>query len=194
MDSAFWNLIQFLHFSISKFVHVEKSSSFLVDTFKIWIVGFTFRENSIQRVTLKSTYANKSILLIIIKFAAWNISEYFNGLLSPSVTERTTNLCASPKSNDDGQTKSPAFSTAKKLFYSTPSFCTAWTIQTPAARILSVSCSVCWLPWITAIGNLSFKTLIVSTNKVVFQAPGLETRFKTKILFVWTICTIFFAV
>ena len=43
------------------------------------------------------------------------MSGYFNGLSSPSVTDSTTTLCASPRSKPAGQTRLPTFSISSRL-------------------------------------------------------------------------------
>ena len=50
-----------------------------------------------------------------ISSAAANMSGYLSGLSSPSVTDSTTTLCASPRSKAAGQTRLPTFSMNSRL-------------------------------------------------------------------------------
>ena len=49
-----------------------------------------------------------------MRSAARNMSGYLSGLSSPSVTDRMTTLCASPRSNAAGQTRLPTFSISSR--------------------------------------------------------------------------------
>ena len=68
------------------------------------------RIGSRQRSTSKLRCGSRSTLFSSISDAAWNMSGYLSGLSSPSVTDSTTTLCASPRSKPAGHTRLPTFS------------------------------------------------------------------------------------
>ena len=72
--------------------------------------GFTRRAIAMQRSTSKRRCGSRSVLLSSMSSAAANMSEYLSGLSSPSVTDSTTILAASPRSHSAGQTRLPTFS------------------------------------------------------------------------------------
>ena len=130
-------------------------------------------------------------MLSSIRSAAANMSGYFSGLSSPSVTESTTTLCASPRSNAAGQTRLPTFSMNSAEPGGGASVSRAWP----------TICASRWQPlpvliWIAGraggadalgvVGGLlialdhatamrSFSASIVLTSRVVLPEPGLET-------------------
>ena len=83
-----------------------------------WITsmpGFTRRASSMQRATSKRTCGKRSTLLSTMSEAAANMSGYFSGLSSPSVTERMATFAASPRSHTAGHTRLPTFSMNSRL-------------------------------------------------------------------------------
>ena len=88
--------------------------------------GLTRSALAMQAATSKSRCGSRSDLLSSIRSAAANMSGYLSGLSSPSVTENTTTLCASPRSNAAGQTRLPTFSMNSALPGTGPSVSTAW--------------------------------------------------------------------
>ena len=139
------------------------------------------------------TYGARSILLSSMRSAARNMSGYLSGLSSPSVTDRITTLCASPRSKAAGQTRLPTFSMKSRLRGATSSCASArltidasrwqplpvftWTAGAPVARMRSASNEVCWSPSTTATGVRPPHCSIVRTSSVVLPEPGLDTKF-----------------
>ena len=107
--------------------------------------------------------------------AAWNMSGYLSGLSSPSVTDRMTTLCASPRSKAAGQTRLPTFSISSRLPSAGSSRSSArrtmsasrwqplpvliWIAGAPVARMRSASRVVCWSPSITATVDAALQRL-----------------------------------
>ncbi|MNH29147.1 hypothetical protein D3C79_893590 [compost metagenome] len=112
-----------------------------------------------QRATSKLTWGSRSVLLMIISWAAANMSGYFSGFSSPSVTERMATLYFSPRSKPAGQTRLPTFSMKRMPPSLAGSWwqasCTIlasrwqplpvliWMAGTPVARMRSASALVC---------------------------------------------------
>src|ERR1022692_1047528 len=96
---------------------------------EIWITGrpgLTRCAHSIAKPTSNSRYGSRSHLLSSSSDAARNMSGYFSGLSSPSVTDHTTTLWASPRSNAAGQTRLPTFSMSRRLPGRNGSSAMAW--------------------------------------------------------------------
>ena len=128
--------------------------------------------------------------------AAWNMSGYLSGLSSPSVTDSTTTLCASPRSKPAGHTRLPTFSIISTLSSAGARRCSAvctisasrwqplpvliWIAGAPLARMRSASKLVCWSPSITATASVPASASMVRTSSVVLPEPGLDTRLSAK--------------
>jgi hypothetical protein len=104
----------------------------VADSAIIRVPGLIERAYSWHRSTSKSTYGSRSTLLTTTRSAAANMYGYFSGLSVPSVTEMTTTLARSPRSNSAGQTRLPTFSTNS----SEPA---SGARESNAARIMSAS-------------------------------------------------------
>ena len=72
--------------------------------------GCTVSRRARHLSTSKSTCGSRSILFSTTSSHARNISGYFSGLSSPSVTEATITRASSPTRNSAGQTRLPTFS------------------------------------------------------------------------------------
>jgi hypothetical protein len=79
------------------------------------MAGLTRRAKAMQRSTSKFRYGSRSTLFTSISALAANMSGYFSGLSSPSVTDRMATLAASPRSHIAGQTRLPTFSMNSRL-------------------------------------------------------------------------------
>ena len=93
-------------------------SPVVADSWITSMAGFTRRARSMQRATSNFTCGSRSVLFRIISCEAANMSGYFSGLSSPSVTERMATLAASPRSHTAGQTRLPTFSMNSRLWSS----------------------------------------------------------------------------
>src|SRR5205814_180890 len=82
----------------------------VAETASVSTPGFTEWTRARHRSRSNATCGARSILLSSTSPAARNMWGYFVGLSSPSGTEATTTLTASPRSNSAGQTRLPTFS------------------------------------------------------------------------------------
>ena len=171
-------------------------SSLVAETCRISIAGLMRRAFSRQRARSKRRCGSRSTLFSSISDAAANMSGYLSGLSSPSVTDSTTTLCASPRSKPAGQTRLPTFSIistesgagASRASAVSTSAASRWhplpvlicSAGAPVARMRSASFEVCWSPSTTATGSRPASSSIVRTSSVVLPEPGLDTRLSAK--------------
>src|SRR3954470_20588214 len=174
--------------------HAPIPSPVVTDRGRTRTWGFSERQCPASVSSRTSTYGSRSILLITTRSATENIYGYLSGLSSPSVTDATTTLAASPRSNSAGQTRLPTFSTKTRDPRAGRSSASArasmsasrwqpapvliWTTGAPALRIRSASRRVSWSPSTTAIGRLDANSVIVRCSRDVLPEPGELMRLR----------------
>jgi hypothetical protein len=94
--------------------HSSMPSPLFAETCSTAIFGLTRRAYSMHFATSNVRCGSRSVLVSSIRSLAANMFGYLSGLSSPSVTERITTLCASPRSNSAGQTRLPTFSISSR--------------------------------------------------------------------------------
>src|SRR3954451_10472726 len=174
--------------------HATIPSPVVTDRGRTRTWGFSERQCPANVSSRTSTYGSRSILLITTRSATENIYGYLSGLSSPSVTDATTTLAASPRSNSAGQTRLPPFSTKTRDPRAGRSSSSArasmsasrwqpapvliWTTGAPALRIRSASRRVSCSPSTTAIGRLDASSVIVRCSRDVLPEPGELMRLR----------------
>ena len=138
-------------------------------------------------------YGSRSVLVISTQSASRNITGYFKGLSSPSVTLSSATLRCSPTSNSAGHTRLPTFSTQSTSRLEGSRRCRSsfrppltiaasrWqarpvvmgTTGIPTASRRSASSWVVISPSRTAILSWFERHAKVRSNRDVLPAPGL---------------------
>src|SRR6201999_2438388 len=170
-------------------------------TGKIAAAGLTSRTRATYESTSASKYGTKSILLSKTTSTDRNITGYFSGLSSPSVTEDNIAFACSPTSNSAGQTRLPTFSMITRSnpgrsrpgsarltmgasrWHSPPNPLLVLSSDTWAPRPLSfaASRSVAMSPSTTPIENSPASSSSVACNTVVLPDPGELIRLTARI-------------
>ena len=94
----------------SQSYHSGRPAPVVADSGSIRTPGLSFLTSAACRSRSKSTYGSRSVLVTRTRSAWRNMCGYFTGLSSPSVTDASTTLACSPRSNRAGQTRLPTFS------------------------------------------------------------------------------------